>query len=60
MHTVVSKKTAEAFCLGCFFVSALGGAACHFETLSFNLADKMEPALVQKLLDDLSRGRYRN
>jgi hypothetical protein len=39
------------------FVSALGGAAFHVEALSLKLAERMEPALVLKYFDDLSRGR---
>jgi G3E family GTPase len=30
----------------------------HFETLSFKLQDKTELALIQKLFDDLSRGKF--
>jgi G3E family GTPase len=35
-----------------------GSCHFHFETFSFKLADGMEPALVQKLFDDLSRGKF--
>jgi hypothetical protein len=35
----------------------LGGAAFHVEALSLKLAERMEPALVLKYFDDLSRGR---
>jgi G3E family GTPase len=35
-----------------------GSCHFHFETFSFKLADGMEPALVQMLFDDLSRGKF--
>lgn len=35
-----------------------GNSHLHFETLSFKLMDNMEFALVQKLFDDLSRGKF--
>ena len=35
-----------------------GNYHLHFETFSFKLADKMEFALVQRIFDDLSRGKF--
>lgn len=35
-----------------------GNCHFHFETFSFKLTDGMEPTLVQKLFDDLSRGKF--
>lgn len=35
-----------------------GNSHLHFETHSFPLADKMEFALVQRIFDDLSRGKF--
>jgi G3E family GTPase len=34
------------------------GCHFHFETLSFKLADRTEITVVQKLFDDLSRGKF--
>jgi hypothetical protein len=39
-------------------VRAVQQVHLHFETLSFKLADRMKLTLVQKLFDDLSRGKF--
>jgi len=35
-----------------------GNSHLHFETFSFPIADKMKFALVQRIFDDLSRGKF--